>query len=1056
MPSAPKFLIGPQFCDTFPSDPAEPHAQVIWRHKSRIHPENSTMLSLDQSILCSRTVHALPLVAATALCAFAHAAQLKVGSGMPYATIQAAINASVNGDEVLVEPGTYLESLDTKGKLITVRGRTGMQNTYVLPPSAGMSLIQCKTGETAATLIEGFTFANASGAPGVVISGSSPTFSACTVQSCQISNANGAGIQVAGTNPNPKFLGCVISGNRATGYSGGGAWLQSGLTTFNDCYFQSNEAVGNADLRGGGIYAQGGRVSAARTIFTTNAVRSEYYTCSYYTEGDPWARGAAVCVDNAASSFTDCAFTGNVARASRGSCNQNGYGTSRSRGGDVCEFTSASSFLRCTFINSSSDSESSGQNARNEALGGSLYFGNGADPIIDTCSFTGTRAVSSSGNSYSGAIHYENGCSGSIRNCTFTNAQSTIRGGAIYLDPGASPVIYDTQFTGCTSGEGGACWLSSPGTNDPSAFFLRVKFSTCSANIGGAVNIRDNVQATFDSCRFTGCTATTGQGGGIYTQYAPISIRNTAFDLNTSPTGSAIRSIGDTNRYPSLRGNFFCGNSGTSTNWVNGTWIDAPPYNTNQFAAQCSTDCNNNGIYDNSEIASGAVPDCNGNGVPDSCDIAAGAAADCNGNGIPDSCDIASGVARDCNHNGIPDSCDIASGVAADCNHNGIPDSCDIASNFAIDCDHNGVPDSCQSDCNHDGIPDACEIAAGAPDCNGNGIPDACDLAAGTLTDRNKDGVPDSCQKLEYLGLTSEYVPIAGTAGDPNIAKTATCVRIYANFSNAGADVVGVYGNSANPLTISVSGGGFFQATGGASTTNDLLCTPEIPSPSYKYDSWLTIGRTCMDANVLQVIGFNFGSFVTGNGFTDNDCIYFVTPGSAQAYAGPTKRLLLAQLTTRTGVFPTFRVNLVGRNADGSDWQAFSQLAPQPAIVDCNHNGINDVLDVATGRSVDCNDNGLPDECEFTNFGADCNHNGIPDSCDILAGTSQDTDHSGIPDECECIGDANHDGRVNVDDVVIVIIAWGDGASSPGDVNHDGIVNGLDLAAVLGHYGGCR
>ena len=995
---------------------------------------------------------------ALAIPSLATAATLRVGTGQTYATIQAAINASANGDEVLVEPGTYLESLDTKGKLITVRGRTGMQNTYVMPPSAGMSIIQCKTGETAATLIEGFTFANASGAPGVVITGTSPIFNACTVQSCQLSTANGAGIQVAGANPSPKFLGCVISGNRTTGYSGGGASLQSGLTTFDDCYFQSNEAVGGpSDLRGGGIYAQGGRVSAARTVFTTNAVRVDYDTCSYNARGDTWARGAAICVDNAASNLTDCTFTGNVAHSSRSSCNSyTGYGTARSRGSDVCELYSASTFLRCTFVNSLVDSASGGGQVGNDARGGSLYFGNGADPVIDSCSFTGTRAISNTGGSSSGAIHYENGCSGSIRNCTFTNAQSAARGGAITLDPGASPVIYDTQFSECSSGEGGACWISSPGTNDPSAFFLRVKFANCTANTGGAVNIRDNVQSTFDSCRFTGCTATAGQGGGIYIQYASVSIRNTAFDLNTSPAGSAIRSVGDTNRYPSLRGNFFCGNSGTSTNWVNGTWIDAPPFNTNQFAAQCSTDCNNNGIYDNGEIASGSVPDCNGNQVPDSCDIAAGAAVDCNNNGRPDSCDIAAGTTPDCNGNGRPDSCDIATGTAADCNGNGRPDSCDIASSKTADCDANGVPDSCQADCDGDGIPNPCEIAAGAPDCNGNGVPDACDLIAGTLTDRNKDGVPDSCQRLDYLGLRSEFVPIAGTAADPYIPSTAVCMRVYAEFSDSGADLLGVYGNPANPLTISISGGGFFQAIGGANTTNDLLCTPEVPSASFAYDSWLTIGRACMDANVLQVIGFDWGGFVTANGFTDDDCIAFLTPGSPQAYAGPTKRILLAQLTTRTGVVPVFRVNLVGRNADSSDWNAYAQVAPAPVMVDCNQNGIQDAFDVAFGGISDCNDNGVPDSCEFADFLADCNSNGVPDRCDIFAGTSQDLDNTGIPDECECVGDVNGDGRVNVDDIVAVIIAWGDFGTSPADLNGDDIVNAQDLALVLGGYGECQ
>jgi hypothetical protein len=155
-------------------------------------------------------------------------------------------------------------------------------------------------------------------------------------------------------------------------------------------------------------------------------------------------------------------------------------------------------------------------------------------------------------------------------------------------------------------------------------------------------------------------------------------------------------------------------------------------------------------------------------------------------------------------------------------------------------------------------------------------------------------------------------------------------------------------------------------------------------------------------------------------------------------------------------VVPTFRVNLVGRNADASDWEAFSQLAPQPTLVDCNGNGVHDVLDVALGGATDCNDSGIPDVCEFPDFDADCNANGVPDACDIFAGTSQDLDNSGIPDECECVGDVNLDGRVDVDDIVEIILAWGDGAGSPADLNGDGIVSGGDLAIVVGGYGECN
>ena len=40
--------------------------------------------------------------------------------GILYPTIQSAINAAVNGDTVLVQPGTYYETIDFLGKEITI------------------------------------------------------------------------------------------------------------------------------------------------------------------------------------------------------------------------------------------------------------------------------------------------------------------------------------------------------------------------------------------------------------------------------------------------------------------------------------------------------------------------------------------------------------------------------------------------------------------------------------------------------------------------------------------------------------------------------------------------------------------------------------------------------------------------------------------------------------------------------------------------------------------------------------------------------------------------
>ncbi|HWW60827.1 MAG TPA: hypothetical protein VN181_05605, partial [Thermoanaerobaculia bacterium] len=70
------------------------------------------------------------LVVAVALtCTAAFAEELRVPER--FASIQAAVVASVNGDVVLVAPGTYRESLDLLGKQITVRGSGGAAVTIL-------------------------------------------------------------------------------------------------------------------------------------------------------------------------------------------------------------------------------------------------------------------------------------------------------------------------------------------------------------------------------------------------------------------------------------------------------------------------------------------------------------------------------------------------------------------------------------------------------------------------------------------------------------------------------------------------------------------------------------------------------------------------------------------------------------------------------------------------------------------------------------------------------------------------------------------------------------
>jgi hypothetical protein len=967
--------------------------------------------------------------------AYANAAELLVPTQFP--TIQGAIVAAQPGDTVLVTSGTYSESLNLGGKAITLRSTGGAANSFLIAPSANTAIISCISSETAATVIEGFTVLNSNGAPGLKIVGASPTIRNCIVQNCQLASGNGAGLQVSGTNPAPTFSNCYFISNKTLSGNGGAASLTAGVATFTNCYFQSNEANSDTDCRGGAVHAAGGRMIATGCSFTSNAARGVRGSVN----GDVWSRGGAVCIDGVACSFTDCTFGSNLAWAQRGCCSS---GTARAFGGAVAEYISQSSYLRVAFSANSADGTVSSGGL--ESFGGASYFGSSADPILDSCTYLNCRALPAGANTFGGGIVYEAGCGGTTSNCTFTNCTSTARGGALHMDPGAFPIVRDCTISNCSSAEGGGAYVRENAT----PFFLRTQFIACSAQRGGGIRVQDNSNILIDSCRFTGCTGS-AEGGAIRSWYAAISVRSCIFQSNTSPSGSVIRADGDTNRWPTLSGNNGCGNSGAPTNWIVGTTFDAPPYNTNVFVAACGNDCNSNGISDSQEIAAGLALDCNSNSVPDSCDIAAGSAPDCNGNGRPDTCDIASGLALDCNINGIPDACDIAGGVVPDCDGNGRPDACDIASGVT-DCNSDGILDACQPDCDMNGIADVCEITS-VNDCNGNGVPDACDFAEGKLVDRNGDGVPDSCQQLDFTGLLTEIVPITDSVS--GLPTTAVCWRVYATFSHPGASVLGVFGDSTDVLSITAIGG-FYQSASGGDTADQILCTAS--DPSLRYDSFLTIGGECFAEVSLAQIGFDFTAFNAGGGITSDNAILYTFPGAANSVAGADGRVLLMQLTTNAGVKPSGIFNLLGDNAGAgkdNEWFAFGMTIPDPVLVDCNGNGTHDAIDIATGAARDCNLDGVPDACQFANPNADCDGDGQPDVCEIARGTEQDVNNNGVPDACECLGDVNGDGAVNVEDIVEIIVAWGDPNPGAADLDGDGQAGGSDLAIVLQGWGSC-
>jgi hypothetical protein len=485
-----------------------------------------------------------------------------------------------------------------------------------------------------------------------------------------------------------------------------------------------------------------------------------------------------------------------------------------------------------------------------------------------------------------------------------------------------------------------------------------------------------------------------------------------------------------------------------------GNWYNDPG---NVELETCPEDCNNNGTNDRWDLLTGISQDCNENNTPDECDLAAQPEADCNLDGVIDSCQrglpgfddcdgngVADACEPDCNLDGLADVCQLRSGALLDCNHNGIPDSCDIDDGRSADCDHDGVPDECQPDCDNDGIPNTCEITAGAADCNHDDIPDACQLATG---DANRDGVLDSCQTVDFLRLRTEIVPIS----DGSLPAGAICYRVWVELAAANSRLYGFYGSPGKEMRIAATGG-FWQSAQGADMTDGIACDDTGP---VRFDSWLTIGTTCNSASEthpLYEAGMDFSGFNAGGPIQTSNGIVFVDPDAPQGLAGPSRRVLIMQLTTLQPVSLSGQLNLVGGNSDQSDWEAFQVAIPSPTLIDCNSNGIHDALDIASGFSADCDRNGIPDECGDD---SDCNQNGILDACDIANNTSGDANSNGVPDECECLGDIDGNGDVDVLDIVEVLLAWGDPAGSPADVDGDGSVDTGDLALVLISFGGC-
>jgi hypothetical protein len=163
-----------------------------------------------------------------------------------YATIQAAINAASNGDQVIVAPGTYLERINLGGKDIRLTGASGAGQTIIDGQDQGTVL--AGSGEPSTCVIRGFTI----------------------MHGTDVSYSGGGGIALTGSSA--RFADCVIRDNTADGpawWSGGGFHSVGGAPIIEDCVFINNRCKDQSAASAIYHYT-GGAITIRRCTFQGN------------------------------------------------------------------------------------------------------------------------------------------------------------------------------------------------------------------------------------------------------------------------------------------------------------------------------------------------------------------------------------------------------------------------------------------------------------------------------------------------------------------------------------------------------------------------------------------------------------------------------------------------------------------------------------------------------------------------------------------------------------------------------------------------------------------
>ncbi len=306
---------------------------------------------------------------AAGTCASARTISVGPGSSHDFDTIQAALAAASDGDEIIVADGIYTgngnRDIDFLGKAVVVQSENGAEHCIIdcngsqHEPHRGFLF---QNAEDANSVLRGVTIRNGYAIPyggAIYCRGSGPTIADCKLCENRAYKIGGAIYnELAG----PTVTDCRFLSNSAE--SGGAVANASGEPILSNCTFITN----SAQIRGGALYSSLAGATLLNCTFVGNSAE----------------HGGAVFEHRGSSRLTDCKFVGNRAHSGAG----------------ILNYQSEPVLAGCSFEG-------------NQAVGGGAGLYNSySEPTLVGCGFKGNRAA------WAGGIENYASAAG-LSSCTF-------------------------------------------------------------------------------------------------------------------------------------------------------------------------------------------------------------------------------------------------------------------------------------------------------------------------------------------------------------------------------------------------------------------------------------------------------------------------------------------------------------------------------------------------------------------------------------------------------------------------------------------------------------